>query len=107
MPVNIEGSNEILIAYLTGELDHHCASGIRQKIDNAVNEYKPSLLVLDFSDVGFMDSSGIGLIMGRYKLIHELGGSLHVVNVSEQAHKVMTLAGLENLATITEMEAKR
>lgn len=107
MSVNIEGSNEILIAYLTGELDHHCASAVRQKIDSAVNEYKPSLLVLDFSDVGFMDSSGIGLIMGRYKLINELGGSLHVVNVSAQAHKVMALAGLENLATITETEVKR
>lgn len=106
MPVNIEGSNEILIAYLTGELDHHCAVSMRQKIDSAVNEYKPSLLVLDFGDVSFMDSSGIGLIMGRYKLINEFGGTLHVVNVSAQAHKVMTLAGLENLATITEAEVK-
>ena len=107
MSVNIEGSNEILIAYLTGELDHHCAGAVRQKIDSAVNEYKPSLLVLDFSAVSFMDSSGIGLIMGRYKLVNALGGTLHVVNVSAQAHKVMALAGLENLATITEMEAKQ
>ncbi|MBR5272033.1 MAG: anti-sigma factor antagonist [Clostridia bacterium] len=104
MAVNIEGSNEILIAYLTGELDHHCAGEIRKRIDSAVNEYKPSLLVLDFSDVSFMDSSGIGLVMGRYKLIHSLGGTLHVVNVSEQAHKVMCLAGLENLATISKSE---
>lgn len=106
MPVNIEGSNEILIAYLTGEVDHHCAAAMRQKIDSAVKEYKPSLLVLDFGDVSFMDSSGIGLIMGRYKLINELGGTLHAVNVSPQAHKVMTLAGLESLATITEAEVK-
>lgn len=106
MPVNIEGSNEILIAYLTGELDHHCAASMRKKIDSAVNEYKPSLLVLDFGDVSFMDSSGIGLIMGRYKLINEIGGTLHVVNVSQHAHKVMALAGLENLATITEAEVK-
>lgn len=106
MPVNIEGSNEILIAYLTGELDHHCASAVRKKIDSAVSEYKPSLLVLDFGDISFMDSSGIGLIMGRYKLINELGGTLHIVNVSEQAHKIMTLAGLERLATITEAEEK-
>ncbi len=104
MSVNIEGSNEILIAYLVGEIDHHCAADIRRKIDSAVNEYTPSLLVLDFSDVSFMDSSGIGLVMGRYKLIHALGGSLHVVNVSEQAYKVMSLAGLENLATISKAE---
>lgn len=107
MPVNIEGSNEILIAYLTGELDHHCATAMRQKIDSAVNEYKPALLVLDFGEISFMDSSGIGLIMGRYRLINELGGTLHVVNVSEQAHRVMTLAGLEKLATITQAEVKK
>ena len=104
MAVNIEGSNEILIAYLTGELDHHCAAEIRKKIDSTVSEYKPSLLVLDFSDVSFMDSSGIGLVMGRYKLIHALGGTLHVVNVSEQAHRIMSLAGLEGLATISRAE---
>ncbi|MBR5773950.1 MAG: anti-sigma factor antagonist [Clostridia bacterium] len=107
MSVNLEGSNEILIAYLTGELDHHCAGAIRQKIDSAVNELKPALLVLDFGDISFMDSSGIGLIMGRYKLISSLGGTLHVVNVTEQAHRVMTLAGLESLATITEAEVKK
>ena len=107
MPVNIEGSNEIVIAYLNGEIDHHSAKGIRTKIDGAVGEQSPSLLVLDFSGVSFMDSSGIGLVMGRYKLIHSIGGTLHVVNVSPSAYKIMTLAGLQNLATITETEVKK
>ena len=106
MAVNIEGSREILIAYLVGEIDHHTAVDMRKKIDVCVREMKPKILVLDFDSVSFMDSSGIGLVMGRYKLIKELGGTLHVVGVSERTHKIMNLAGLQNLAEITEKEAK-
>ena len=107
MPVSIDGSNEIIIAYLSGEIDHHTAKDVRKKIDDAVREQNPSLLVLDFGDVSFMDSSGIGLVMGRYKLLQETGGTLHLVNVEPKAYKIMLMAGLQNLASITEKEKKR
>ena len=106
MPVSIEGTNEIIIAYLSGEIDHHTARGMREKIDREVRAQKPSLLVLDFSSVSFMDSSGIGLVMGRYKLLQETGGALSVVNVPKNAYKIMTLAGLQSLASITETEKR-
>ena len=100
MPVKIEASDEMVTAFLEGELDHHSAGEIREQIDNAIIRSSPSLLVLDFRDVSFMDSSGIGLVMGRYKNLKPLGADLHVVNTSPQIFKVMKLAGLDRLALL-------
>lgn len=100
MSVLIEtGENEIS-ACLSGEIDHHSATEIREKIDLAVEGSKPGVLTLDFKDVTFMDSSGIGLVMGRYKLMQMLGGRVKVVNTSRHIRKVMRLAGLDRLAAI-------
>ena len=63
-----------LTAYISGEIDHHSAKSIRKEIDINVEKLKPTDLYLDFSKVDFMDSSGIGLVMGRYKLQSERGG---------------------------------
>ena len=60
----------------------------------------PTALVLDFKDVSFMDSSGIGLVMGRYKILNELGGTLEVIGLSDNSYKVMRLAGLDRIANI-------
>ena len=60
----------------------------------------PEKLIIDFKDVTFMDSSGIGLVMGRYKLMRSLGGEIEVKNVSSHIKKVMKLAGLDLLAVV-------
>ena len=67
MPVKIEHTGQVLTAYLSGELDHHSAKEMREQIDSAVEINMPTLLILNFADVTFMDSSGIGLVMGRYR----------------------------------------
>ena len=100
MLVKITVSGEVVTAFLDGEIDHHTASVIRNEIDAAVEKNMPTLLVLDFRDVSFMDSSGIGLVMGRYKLLKPMGASLHVTNTSPQIGKVMKLAGLDRLAKL-------
>ena len=100
MPVKITVSGEVVTAFLDGEIDHHTASVIRNEIDAAVEKNMPTLLVLAFRDVSFMDSSGIGLVMGRYKLLKPMGASLHVTNTSPQIGKVMKLAGLDRLAKL-------
>lgn len=100
MPVKITVSGEVVTAFLDGEIDHHTASVIRNEIDASVEKNMPTLLVLDFRDVSFMDSSGIGLVMGRYKLLKPIGASLHVTNTSPQIGKVMKLAGLDRLAKL-------
>ena len=96
--MKITVSGEVVTAYLDGEIDHHTASVMRNEIDAAVEKNIPTMLVLDFRDVSFMDSSGIGLVMGRYKVLKPLGAELHVTNTSPQIGKVMKLAGLDRLA---------
>ncbi len=100
MDIKIESKGDTLIAYLVGEIDHHAAQSIRNAIDRRVEGAQPSLLILDFTEVSFMDSSGIGLVMGRYKLLKEIGGRVRVTNPSPQISRVMRLAGLDRLAVI-------
>ncbi|MBR4909707.1 MAG: STAS domain-containing protein [Clostridia bacterium] len=100
MAVEITVKGEVVTAYLAGEIDHHSAAGMREKIDSAVDSNMPSLLVLDFGGVSFMDSSGIGLVMGRYRNLQKTGASLHITGASPQIAKIMQLAGMNRLAKI-------
>ena len=100
MAVDIKVVGNVLTAYLSGELDHHSAAAMRKAIDEAVELNMPELLVLDFCGISFMDSSGIGLVMGRYRNIARHGAKLHISGASEQIYKVLKLAGLERLATL-------
>ena len=98
MLVDINVTGEVVIAHLKGEIDHHTAREMREAIDSAIELNMPSLLMLDFSAVSFMDSSGIGLVMGRYRNLLKSGAELHITGVSPNIYKVMRLAGLEKLA---------
>ncbi len=100
MSVKISAEKNKIVAFLSGEIDHHGALMLRREIDLAVREYNPIELILDFSEVSFMDSSGIGLVMGRYKLMSEIGGKIFVHNPPPHIKKVMKLSGIEKLATI-------
>ncbi len=100
--VEINVTGEVVTAYLSGELDHHTARFMREEIDNAVELNMPSLLVLDFSGVSFMDSSGIGLVMGRFRNLQKTGASLHISGTSPTIYKVMKLSGVEKLAKLEE-----
>lgn len=100
MSVEIKANGEVVTAYLSGELDHHTAGEMREAIDTAVELNMPSLLVLDFGGINFMDSSGIGLVMGRYRNLIKTGARLHISGAAPQIYKVMKLAGIERLATL-------
>ena len=104
MAAKIEYKQKEIHVFLDGEIDHHSACLIRASIDDAIIHKKPSLLVLDFKQVSFMDSSGIGLVMGRYKLMKSVQGRIRVQNLSPGAYKVMKLAGLERLGEIRQKE---
>ena len=100
MAVRIEQEENKMTAYLSGEIDHHNAKEIRETIDFSVESSLPEILALDFGEVTFMDSSGIGLVMGRYKLMQSMNGKLCLSHVSSHIQKVMKLAGLDKLASI-------
>ena len=104
MPVRIISTTQRVTAFLEGEIDHHTAAALRMEIDDAVQRSKPKTLKLDFADVTFMDSSGIGLVMGRFRTVQPLGGKLVVSNLSPQVYKIMQLAGLEKIVTLSKRE---
>ncbi|MDR1409458.1 MAG: anti-sigma factor antagonist [Oscillospiraceae bacterium] len=106
MPPDIIVTPISVTALLCGEIDHHSAAGMRKAIDDALRKSKPSLLRLDFARVTFIDSSAIGLVMGRYRLARELGSRVQIVNLNERFHRLMRLAGLEKLAQLTLKEQR-
>ena len=100
MSVKINVTGEVVTAHIGGEIDHHTARGMREEIDNAIELNMPSLLILDFKDVSFMDSSGIGLVMGRYRTLVKSGAELHISGAPPQIYKMLKLAGIEKLAKL-------
>lgn len=102
MGVKIISQDNVMIASLDGEIDHHTAKDIRENIDFEVNMRHPKLLILDFQKIQFMDSSGIGLIMGRYKIMKTLSGKLKVTNASAYMNKIIRLSGLGALGVLDE-----
>ncbi len=98
--MKINSTGEVLTVYLQGEIDHHSAKNMREEIDNAVNFNMPTLLILDFGEVTFMDSSGIGLVMGRFKNLQKSGAKLNLSNLSGNVYKIMKLAGIDRLAIL-------
>lgn len=102
MPVVLDYCEESLVARLSGEIDHHTARDIRMEIDDAISRAVPQRLVMDFTGVTFMDSSGIGLVMGRYNQISVYGGRVIIAGLGSQQKKVMRLAGLDRLVTFEE-----
>lgn len=102
MGVKIISKGRETIALLDGDIDHHTAKSMREEIDITIDKKGPSLLKLDFSGVQFMDSSGIGLIMGRYKNISLKGGKLKVVNMPSHIERIVKLSGLGALGVLEE-----
>ncbi len=85
---------QTLTVYLSGELDHHSASQIRQELDALIRDSRARRLVLDLSSLTFMDSSGIGVILGRYNQMARRGGSLAVRRPSSQINRIFDLSGV-------------
>lgn len=100
MPVSFQKQRNNLIAGLQGELDHHTAEEMRRDIDRRLRQDKPATLRLDFRRVTFMDSSGVGLVMGRYRLLRTWGGKLELSGMSGTVQRIMQLSGIEKIAAV-------
>lgn len=97
MRVKFSSKGNILTAKIIGELDHHTAEYIREKIDAEIVKASTKHLVLDFTDTTFMDSSGIGVIMGRYKNISKFNGKTVLSANKKQIIKIIEMAGITNI----------
>ena len=102
--IKLYNDGKRITAALYGDIDHHAARKMREELDNVIARSAPEMLIIDLENVGFMDSSGIGLVMGRYKLMKSMGGEIRVENLSAGAYRVMRLAGLERLGEIKQKE---
>ena len=94
MWLDFEKIGNVLVVSLIGELDHHSAEEVRVKIDDRISRENIRKLVLDFSGVTFMDSSGIGVIIGRYKKISMRSGEVNIISVSKSIKRVFELSGI-------------
>ncbi|MDR0405457.1 MAG: anti-sigma factor antagonist [Clostridiales bacterium] len=107
--MKLEKLGEQLIVRLEGELDHHYATRVREAVDAAVLVGDIRKIIFDFTEVGFMDSSGIGAIMGRYRLMRTVGGTVGAFGISPRVDKLIAMSGIKKIITIytTEKEATR
>lgn len=95
--IKIYNDGKRITAALFGDLDHHAAREMRAELDEVIARSRPELLILDFENVGFMDSSGIGLILGRTRSLKAVGGELLIKNARTEIEAVIKLSGLGNL----------
>ena len=99
-----ETKDNLIIVRLNGDLDHHVARDIKDEVDGLIVMNRINRVAFDFKNVSFMDSSGIGLIMGRYALMQRIGGELCLKSPNERVMKILKLAGLDRIIKIEEGE---
>ena len=97
MEVKLLGEKRAVLANIGGELDHHIAAALREAIDSKIRCSNAVNVIFDFSNVGFMDSSGIGVIMGRYKTVKTLGGKVVIFGVNKQIERIGAMSGIDRI----------
>lgn len=94
MHLKFQMTDDILIASAAGELDHHSAVTVRDEIDETMEAFCCKHLILDFQQVTFMDSSGIGVVLGRYNKVTKKGGRIFLTGCSSFVGKILYMAGI-------------
>ena len=94
--------DKLIVFKITDEIDDHSVQMIRRRVDYEIERYMPRKIVFDFNSVTFMDSAGIGLIIGRYKFARMLGASLELSNLTGSVKKIFEMSGILKLIPVTE-----
>ena len=94
---------KLLVFKITDEIDDCSVQKIRRRADYEIERYMPRKVIFDFDSVTFMDSSGIGLLIGRYKFTNMLGGKLEVANLTQNVKKIFEMSGILKLIPVTEI----
>ena len=93
--------DKLLLLQITEEIDHHTTEEIRRKADYEITRYMPRKVIFDFNQVAFMDSAGIGMLIGRYKVAKMLGSTLEMINVKPSIKKVFEMSGILKIIPIS------
>ena len=94
MHIRVQHRSDAVTAYLIGELDHHSADDVKTKLDDVIRKYKNANLILDLKNLSFMDSSGLGVVLGRYKKLKTNGNHMYIKNANKQVEKVFDVSGI-------------
>ena len=97
MEISATKKGHVLTVNLKGELDHHSAKQTRERIDAALRDTNIRELVLNMKGVSFMDSSGIGVILGRYRTVSARGGTMRIVGAGKSVARILRMAGVSSL----------
>ena len=104
MEVNFNKKDKLLKIKFTEEIDHHTTEKIRRIADYEIERYIPRKVIFDFNNVSFMDSAGIGLLLGRYKNAMTLGIKVELVNVNKSIYKILQMSGITRLLEVKKEE---
>ena len=96
--------DKLLIFRITDEIDDFSVQKIRRRADYDIERYMPRKVIFDFNSVTFMDSAGIGLVIGRYKFVKMLGGTVELANLTNSIKKIFEMSGILRLIPITHLE---
>lgn len=97
MELNFIKKNRTLIIKIDGEIDHHSCEILRTEADNALEKMGGKNIIFRMGSVSFMDSSGIGAVIGRYKIIQRLGGRIAVAEANERVQQIFRLSAMQSL----------
>ena len=98
--LTLHRTEDELICVISGDIDHHSARTVRTRIDDALVNRRPNRLILDLSQVSFMDSSGLGLILGRFNKAAEIGSDFLLLNPNPAVTRILDIAGIGRLIKI-------
>lgn len=105
MEINYSKKDKLLKVEITEEIDHHIVEKIRRKVDDEITRHMPRKTVFDFDRVSFMDSAGIGMIIGRYKMMKLIGGEMEIVNISPNVKRILEMSGINKIISMKEKKA--
>lgn len=98
--ITYETNERIMTVTIHGEIDHHTAATLRNDIDGLIRKHSPLCLILDFGKVDFCDSSGIAVVLGRYRLMRSLGGEVELIRLPENVRHIFEMADLKRIVKI-------
>ncbi|SHE44743.1 anti-anti-sigma regulatory factor, SpoIIAA [Seinonella peptonophila] len=104
LSLEVKHARDVLIVRLAGELDHHTAETVRYQIEAELKKEIYSHLVLNLAELEFMDSSGLGVILGRYKHVTQLGGKMTLCSIRPSVYRLMEMSGLFRILSIYDHE---
>lgn len=104
MDFTVWSEKDKLYLKLSGEVDHHAVKGVREQIDELIIKNRPKTLIMELSAIDFMDSSGLGFVLGRFRKIKDIGGTVIILNPTRRSEEMLKMAGADKLLKIVQQE---